>query len=65
MVAFVSSSKGDDEVQYVGVGRVVAAGGIRGAVERLTRHRSEGVEVDEGKFCDILCFAGDQYVSVF
>jgi len=51
------------EVRYVGVGRVVAEGGMRGAVERRKQVLDEGVDKDEGRFCDVLCIIGDQYVS--
>jgi translation initiation factor 2D len=47
-------------VEYVGVGKVVSRGGLRGARDRLMKHRSEGVDVDEGKFCDVMCISGDQ-----
>jgi translation initiation factor 2D len=47
-------------VRYVGVGRIMAEGGMRGAVERREQVLREGVDRDEGKFCDILCIIGDQ-----
>ena len=47
----------DDMVQYAGVGRLVAPGGMKGAWERRGRAR-EGDE--EGKFCDVLCIINDQ-----
>lgn len=64
-----SPSNGDiqsiTEVRYVGIGRIVAEGGMRGAVERRRQVIEEGVEKDEGRFCDILCIIGDQYVFIF
>lgn len=59
IVAFVVAPRGDDsnEVQYAGVGRLVAKGGMKGAWERRSRAR-EGE--DEGVFCEILCIVGDQ-----
>jgi translation initiation factor 2D len=62
IVAFTTASSGS-EVRYVGVGRIVAEGGMRGAVERRRQVLEEGVERDEGRFCDILCIIGDQYVQ--
>jgi len=61
LVAFTSAVTGTSgEVIYVGVGRVAAGGGVRGAVERRQKVLDEGVDKDEGKFCDILCIIGDQ-----
>lgn len=60
VVAFAISSAGDESVEYVGVGKVVSRGGLRGARDRLMKHRNEGVDVDEGKFCDVMCISGDQ-----
>lgn len=57
-----SDSKTVEEVRYIGIGRVVAEGGMRGAVERRRQVLDEGVDRDEGRFCDILCIIGDQYV---
>jgi translation initiation factor 2D len=51
-----------EEVRYIGIGKVVAEGGMRGAVERRKQVLDEGVDRDEGRFCDILCIIGDQYV---
>lgn len=63
IVAFTSATApGSDEVAYVGVGRIVAEGGMRGAVERRAKLLNEGADKDEGKFCDILCIIGDQLV---
>ncbi|ORX35611.1 hypothetical protein BD324DRAFT_642848 [Kockovaella imperatae] len=59
VVAFVASDNNGSEVRYVGAGIVVAQGGIRGAVERRKRNRSEGREVEEGKFCDVLYMIND------
>ncbi|KAL1411375.1 hypothetical protein Q8F55_002331 [Vanrija albida] len=59
LVALAADTAGDGTVSYVGVGRVVAKGGLREALGRLIRHRSEGVERDEGKFCDIMCIVDD------
>lgn len=60
LVALAADTAGDGNVSYVGVGRVVAKGGLREALARLIRHRSEGVDRDEGKFCDIMCIIDDQ-----
>jgi hypothetical protein len=54
-----------EEVRYIGIGRVVAEGGVRGAVERRRQVLDEGVDRDEGRFCDILCIIGDQYVPLY
>ena len=63
LVAFTSAIQSSSGmVSYVGVGRVVSEGGIRGAVERRAEVMKTGEEKDEGKFCDILCIIGDQYV---
>lgn len=59
VVTFVAPVS-DAGVSYVGVGRVVATDGLEGALERLVKHRTEGVERDEGKFADILCIVDDQ-----
>lgn len=61
VVAFVSAPAGDasDEVQYVGVGRMVAKGGMRGAWERRVEAMKSDVDVDEGRFCEVLCIHGD------
>lgn len=56
----LAADKGDGGVTYVGIARVVAKGGLKEALERLLKHRSEGVEVDEGKFADILTITDDQ-----
>lgn len=62
MVAFVTAPKGDqdDDVQYVGVGRLVANGGMQGAWERRDRIMRNNSDEEEGKFCEILCIMGDQ-----
>ena len=60
LVAFVVSEDNDREVRYVGAGRVVARGGVKGAVERRTQNLKDGRDVDEGKFCDILYMINDQ-----
>lgn len=60
IVAFTLATSGGDPVSYVGVGRVVSEGGIRGAVERRAEVMKTGEDKDEGKFCDILCIIGDQ-----
>jgi translation initiation factor 2D len=44
----------------VGVGRVVAEGGMKGAWERRRDNIRNNKDVEEGKFCDILCIHGDQ-----
>ena len=59
LVAFVTSESGE-EVRYVGVGRVVAKGGMRGARERRVSKLGKGAEEDEGRFCEVLCIIGDQ-----
>ena len=65
IVAFTSATSGiDGKVSYVGVGRVVSDGGIKGAVERREEVLRDGVDRDEGRFCDILCIIGDQYVRL-
>jgi len=61
-VAFTTSPGNGSEVKYVGVGRVVAEGGMKGAWERRRNNIQKGKDVDEGKFCDILCIADDQLV---
>ncbi|GMK53938.1 hypothetical protein CspeluHIS016_0105240 [Cutaneotrichosporon spelunceum] len=55
--ALVAGGSGD--VSYVGIGRVAAADGLEGALTRLVKHRTEGVECDEGKFADIICITDD------
>jgi translation initiation factor 2D len=64
IVAFTTASeRGEGEgVVYVGIGKVVSEGGMRGAVERREKVLEEGVDRDEGKFCDIMCIIGDQWV---
>ncbi|KAK8864673.1 hypothetical protein IAR55_001924 [Kwoniella newhampshirensis] len=59
LVAFVASTTGTDEVSYVGVGRVVAEGGMRGALQRRVENLRGGGEREEGRFCDILCIIED------
>jgi translation initiation factor 2D len=58
----VIAPRGDehDDVQYVGLGRLVARGGMRGAWERREKVVKEDLDVEEGKFCNILCIIGDQ-----
>ena len=58
-MAFVTSESGE-EVSYVGVGRVVAKGGMRGARERRVSKLKKEVEEDEGRFCEVLSIFGDQ-----
>lgn len=62
MVALVApvDPKQPGKVAYVGVGHVVAKGGLAGALERRVRHMNEGVDHDDGKFCDIMCIIDDQ-----
>jgi len=60
VVAFVTSEGNAGDVSYVGVGRIAASGGLRGAVERRKRHLQTGVDADEGKLAEILCIVGDQ-----
>jgi translation initiation factor 2D len=60
IVAFTTAYGDEDGVRYVGVGRIMSEGGMRGAVERREQVLREGVDRDEGKFCDILCIIGDQ-----
>lgn len=62
LVAFVTSEKNDLNVSYVGVGKVAAEAGVKGAVQRRIRKLNEDLDVEEGKFCDILCILNDQYV---
>ncbi|WWD17017.1 hypothetical protein CI109_101453 [Kwoniella shandongensis] len=61
LVAFVASTSGRaEEISYVGVGRVVADGGMKGALERRVKNLTQrGGEREEGKFCDILCIVED------
>jgi translation initiation factor 2D len=60
LVALVTSEANDEQVQYVGVGRIAAKGGVRAAVERRMKNLRDRNDVDEGKFCDILCIMNDQ-----
>lgn len=60
IVAFVTGEGNGTQVSCVGVGRVAATGGMRGAVERRMKHLHQGVDADEGKLCDVLCIIGDQ-----
>ena len=60
LVAFVASEDNGRKVRYVGAGRVVASGGVRGAVERRMQNLEKGRDVDEGKFCDVLYIINDQ-----
>lgn len=60
LVAFVTSESHGTEVSYVGIGRMMAPGGLRGAVERRMKHLHQGSDADEGKLCDVLCILGDQ-----
>ncbi|WVQ99704.1 hypothetical protein IAU59_006845 [Kwoniella sp. CBS 9459] len=60
LVAFVNSPNNQlDNVQYIGVGRITAKGGMKGAVERRIENLKGGGEREEGKFCDILCIIDD------
>ncbi|WVW84182.1 hypothetical protein I302_106212 [Kwoniella bestiolae CBS 10118] len=61
LVSFVSSpSNGTEDVSYIGVGRVAAKGGMKGALERrIDNLRNDGGEKEEGKFADILCITDD------
>ena len=60
LVAFVTSEDNGNEVRYVGLGLVVAANGVRGAVDRRRRNRQEGRDVEEGKFCEVVYMINDQ-----
>lgn len=62
IVAFVTAPDGDqsDQVHYVGVGRLVAPGGMAGALERRVKALKSDGEGEDGRFCDILCIIGDQ-----
>lgn len=60
VVGLVADTDGSGRVRFVGVAKIVAKGGLRDQLERLLRHRSEGVERDEGKFADILSIIDDQ-----
>jgi translation initiation factor 2D len=60
LVGFVTSPGNGMDVSYVGVGRVVADGGMKGAWERRRLNIRDGKEVDEGRFCEILCIIDDQ-----
>lgn len=62
IVAFAISQDNGSQVEYIGVGRVVAKGGVRGAVERRIQKLRNDEDTDEGKFCDILCIRDDQWV---
>lgn len=62
IVAFAISEKNDLDVSYIGIGRVVAKGGVRGAVERRLQKLRSDTDVDEGKFCEVLCIKDDQWV---
>ncbi|WVO15234.1 hypothetical protein L204_102883 [Cryptococcus depauperatus] len=57
--AFVTSSSKNDQVSYVGVGRVVAKGGMKGAWERRIEHLMNNKGEEEGKFADVLCIIDD------
>ncbi|WVF71168.1 hypothetical protein IAT40_005966 [Kwoniella sp. CBS 6097] len=60
LVAFVTSSNNQiDNVQYIGVGRITAKGGMMGALERRIENLKGGGEREEGKFCDIMCVIDD------
>lgn len=65
MVALVAQTEPDQpgKVAYVGVGRVVARGGLAGALERRIRSIQEDVDIDDGKFCDMMCIIDDQCVG--
>jgi translation initiation factor 2D len=55
-----SHDGGGEEVVYLGIGRVAARGGMRGALELREKNMKDGQDRDEGRFCDILCIVGDQ-----
>jgi translation initiation factor 2D len=38
---------------------MVAKGGMRGAWERRVEAMKSDVDVDEGRFCEVLCIHGD------
>ncbi|RXK34762.1 hypothetical protein M231_07983 [Tremella mesenterica] len=60
VVALVSPHNEEEgEVVYVGVSRVVAPGGLSGALERRKRNLEQGVEREEGRFAEILCIVDD------
>lgn len=60
LVAFVTSPTKNNCVHYIGVGRVAAEGGMKGAWERRVDHLMDGGDREEGKFSDILCIIDDQ-----
>lgn len=39
---------------------MVAKGGMAGALERRVQALKSDTDVDEGRFCDILCIINDQ-----
>ncbi|WWC69900.1 uncharacterized protein I206_103843 [Kwoniella pini CBS 10737] len=62
LVAFVSSdSNSTENVKYIGIGKIVAKGGMKGALERrLNNLKNDKGEIkEEGKFADILCIIDD------
>ncbi|WVQ79675.1 hypothetical protein IAT38_001775 [Cryptococcus sp. DSM 104549] len=59
LVSFVTSPGRNDEVHYVGVGRVVSRGGMKGAWERRLENLNGCGDKDEGKFADVLCIIDD------
>ncbi|OXG29680.1 translation initiation factor 2D [Cryptococcus neoformans Ze90-1] len=59
LVAFVTSPTKNNCVHYIGVGRVAAEGGMKGAWERRVDHLMDGGDREEGKFSDILCIIDD------
>ncbi|ODN72795.1 hypothetical protein L202_08231 [Cryptococcus amylolentus CBS 6039] len=59
LVAFATSPSRNDDVHYVGVGRIAADGGMRGAWERRIQLLQGGEEKEEGKFADVLCIIED------
>ncbi|XAO21936.1 hypothetical protein I312_100693 [Cryptococcus bacillisporus CA1280] len=59
LVAFVTSPTKDDSVHYIGVGRVAAEGGMKGAWKRRVNNLMDGSDREEGKFSDILCIVDD------
>ena len=60
LITFVTSEGNNDQVSYIGVGRVVAEGGVGGAVERRRWNLEQRRDVEEGRFCEMLCLLDDQ-----
>ncbi|WWC89007.1 uncharacterized protein L201_003924 [Kwoniella dendrophila CBS 6074] len=61
LVSFVTSPNNSIEnVNYIGVGRIVTKGGTKQALEnRINNLTNDNGEKEEGKFCDILCIIDD------